>query len=333
MKSIVYYLETGSHDPSYNLAFEEYVMAHRKNGDYLLLWQNDNTVVIGQNQNIEAEINRDFVNNHGIHVIRRMTGGGAVYHDLGNLNYSFITDAGDVTNLTMARFTDPVVEALRGLGLAAEASGRNDILIDGYKVSGTAQRKAEGRILHHGTLLFDSNLDMMSGALQADPEKFCSKGIRSVRGRVRNIRDFLRSDMTLDEFWNYLKIALTGDGFVTVTMSEEELTQIQTLKSNKYETWEWNVGASPKYEMKERRRFAGGTLEVQMTVKDGYIEGIAFCGDFLSLRPSNEVSQALIGCPLQRKSVSAALVNLSIEQYFGTITVEEVLQTIFNIHV
>ena len=140
MTIATHYLETGSQNPFYNLAFEEYVLRNRCEGDYLMLWQNDNTIVIGQNQNAEAEINRSFVEAHGIRVVRRMTGGGAVYHDLGNLNYSFITDAGDSAQLAMERFTRPVVEALRGLGLQAEASGRNDILVDGKKVSGTAQR-------------------------------------------------------------------------------------------------------------------------------------------------------------------------------------------------
>ena len=153
----VFYLETHSQNPYYNLAFEEFVLTHRLEGEYLLLWQNDNTIVVGQNQNTEAEINRAFVEEHHINVVRRSTGGGAVYHDLGNLNYSFITDAGELQELAMQRFTAPVVEALKGLGLNAEASGRNDILVEGRKVSGTAQRVSHGRILHHGTLLFDSD--------------------------------------------------------------------------------------------------------------------------------------------------------------------------------
>ena len=172
MQRAVHYLETGSQSPYYNLAFEEYVLTHRTQGDYLLLWQNENTIVVGQNQNTEAEINRPFVEAHHINVVRRSTGGGAVYHDLGNLNYSFITDAGDKASISMDRFTSPVVEALKGLGLQAEASGRNDILVEGRKVSGTAQRLHGNRILHHGTLLFDANADMVAGALQVDPEKF-----------------------------------------------------------------------------------------------------------------------------------------------------------------
>ena len=166
MNHPVFYLETGSQNPYYNLAFEEFVLTHRVEGDYLILWQNDNTIVIGQNQNAEEEINRSFVEAHQIHVVRRSTGGGAVYHDLGNLNYSFITDAGE-DKLTFKRFTGPIVEALKG-----------------RKVSGTAQRIFKNRVLHHGTLLFDSNPSLVAGALQVDPSKFQSKSSKSVRSRI-----------------------------------------------------------------------------------------------------------------------------------------------------
>ena len=221
MRSQTHYLETGSRDPAYNLALEETVLRRRIQGDYLLLWQNDNTIVIGQNQNAEAEINRAFVETHGIRVVRRTTGGGAVYHDLGNLNYSFITDAGDAERLTMERFTRPVVEALRGLGLQAEASGRNDILVEGRKVSGTAQRLLGKRILHHGTLLFDANPEMVAGALNVDPTKFQSKSSKSVRSRIGNIRTFLKEDMDLPAFWAYLKEALAGDGLTPDSLTAE----------------------------------------------------------------------------------------------------------------
>ena len=200
----LHYLETGSNDPAWNLAFEEVVLESRRDDPYLILWQNDNTIVVGQNQNTEEEINRDFVEEHGIHVVRRMTGGGAVYHDMGNLNYSFIDDAEELQDISYERFTNAVVSALKDLGLDACASGRNDILVNGYKVSGTAQRLCGGRILYHGTLLFDSRPEMIAGALDADPLKFTSKSKKSVRTRVGNIRSFLKNDMGINEFKEYL---------------------------------------------------------------------------------------------------------------------------------
>ena len=263
----VFYLETHSQNPYYNLAFEEYVLTHRLEGEYLLLWQNDNTIVVGQNKNTEAEINRPFVEEHHINVVRRSTGGGAVYHDLGNLNYSFITDAGALQELAMQRFTAPVVEALKGLGLNAEASGRNDILVEGRKVSGTAQRVSHGRILHHGTLLFDSDPGAVAGALNVDPTKFQSKASKSVRSRIGNIREFLPTDMDLPAFWEYLKKFFAGNGIVNDSLSAEELAAVEKLKTEKYDTWEGNYGRSPKYNVHNKRRYEAGGVEFQRGVR------------------------------------------------------------------
>lgn len=329
MGAQVIYLETSSQDPAYNLAFEEYVLAHRIEGDYLILWQNDNTVVIGRNQNAEEEIDHAFVKSHGVRVVRRTTGGGAVYHDLGNLNYSFITDAREAENLSMERFIQPVVNALRGLGLQAEASGRNDILVEGRKVSGTAQRLLDGRILHHGTLLFDADPGMVAGALRADPEKFRSKSAKSVRSRVGNIREFLPVDMDLTAFWEYLKTTLAGAGFVDGTLTAEELEGVEVLKREKYDTWEWNFGRSPAYDMVDRRRWDGGSLEVRASVKEGRIAGIAFLGDFLSRCSLDSLEEALKGVPFRRKDVAGVLERYPLRDCFGGITEEEILETLF----
>lgn len=329
MDTATMYLETNSQNPYYNLAFEEVVLRRRRTGNYLLLWQNDNTIVIGQNQNAEAEINRSFVETHGIHVVRRMTGGGAVYHDLGNLNYSFITDSGLADHLTMEMFTAPVVAALKNLGLRAEASGRNDILVEGRKVSGTAQRLMDGRILYHGTLLFDSNPDMVSGALNVDPSKFQSKSSKSVRSRIGNIRSFLPVDMNLPSFWEYLKTTLAGNGFQQEALTQSELQEVEELCRTKYSTWEWNFGRSPKYDMINRQRFEGGSLETGLQVEHGYITGISFFGDFLSMTSLDQLQKALVGCPLRREDVAAVLDRFSLRELFGGITKEQILNTIF----
>lgn len=331
MEQKIIYLETYSHDPAFNLAFEEYVLRNRKEGDYLLLWQNSNTVVIGQNQNAEAEINRAFVEKHGTHVVRRITGGGAVYHDLGNLNYSFITDANDAEHMTMERFTKPIVEVLKSLGLNAECSGRNDILVEGKKVSGTAQRVTQGRILHHGTLLFNANPEMVAGALNVDPEKFRSKSAKSVRSRIGNIRDFLNADMDIVSFWTYLKEALTGQGFMHDTLSADELQAVLKLKETKYDMWEWNFGKSPKYNMSNTRHWAGGKLEVCADVADGFVAEIMFYGDFLAVKSMEPVTEALCGCPFRAEEFSAVLDKFHLHQFFGTITKEEILETVFHV--
>lgn len=330
MEKNVHYLETHSQDPRYNLAFEEYVLLHRTDGDYLLLWQNDNTIVIGQNQNTEQEINRAFVEAHHINVVRRSTGGGAVYHDLGNLNYSFITDAGE-DGVNFRRFTQPVVQALQGLGLQAEASGRNDILVEGRKVSGTAQRIHNGRVLHHGTLLFDADPGMVSGALNVDPEKFRSKSTKSVRSRIGNIRDFLPVDMALPAFWQCLKTALAGGGELhEETLLPEELAAVAQLKAEKYDTWAWNYGRSPKFDVQRRRYWDGGCLEANVTVSGGVIADIRFYGDFLSACPLDDLVAHLRGTAFRREEVCAVLETQPVSRLFGAITAQQVLDTIFD---
>lgn len=324
-----FYLETHSQDPSYNLAFEEYVQAHRREGNYLILWQNKNAVIIGRNQNAEAEIHRDFVDSRNISVIRRNTGGGAVYHDLGNLNYSFITDAGDVSQRSADLFTEPVVSALKHLGLDASASGRNDILVSGCKVSGTAQYLMKGRILHHGTLLFDSDLSVVAGALNPDPTKFQSKSVKSVRSRVGNIRRFLPEDMTLTQFWDYLKTALS-DSLVPTQLIEEELAEVKALQQAKYATWEWNFGKSPQYAQICRRRFPGGLLEIHMNVSQGNITQLRIFGDFLALTPVTPLENALIGCACREDALETALAAVSDFSCLGGITREQLLDTILQ---
>lgn len=326
----VYYLETGSNDPCYNLAVEQYILEHKREGDWLMLWQNANTVVIGHNQNTAEEVNQDFIDEHRVTVVRRMTGGGAVYHDMGNLNYSFITDAGDKALQRISRFTEPVCRALGAMGVAAEASGRNDILVDGKKVSGVAQRVYQGRILHHGTLLFDSDAAMIAGALRADPAKFASKSTKSVKSRVGNLKDHLPDGTTIQDFWDALRTELMDEDAVTVTLTEEELLSIRSLADSKYRTWEWNYGQSPDYAFKNRRRYPGGTLEVRMDIHRGIIRKIRFYGDFMSTSSLDGLTRELAGIPRQREALLEVLSRYDIPALFGSITAEEILETILN---
>lgn len=325
-----FYTETGSVNPYYNLALEDYILTTKTKGNYIILWQNDNTVVVGRNQNTVEEINRAFVEEHGINVVRRTTGGGAVYHDLGNLNYSFICDAGDVETLTFERFTTPIVKALQSLGLCAEASGRNDILVNGLKVSGTAQRLYNNRVLHHGTLLLDSNPNMIAGALNAAPSKFISKSAKSVRSRVGNIFDFLDNGMSIEDFWTYIKEFLTEGNADVINLSCEELDSVKALEKNKYATWEWNYGHYPKYNMQNKRRWQGGTLEVRTYVEKGLINDIVFFGDFLARKDISELTGAVKGTRNIKSELESVLRRFELRDYFGSITLDEILETMFT---
>lgn len=322
------YFETNSTDPAYNLAFEEYILTHFRQGSILILWQNDNAVIIGRNQNTAEEINQQFVNEHRIRVIRRNTGGGAVYHDLGNLNYSFISDADGIDHTATQLFLEPVLSALNGLGLDAKFSGRNDILVSDRKISGTAQQLSKGRLLLHGTLLFNSDAGMISGALNPDPTKFQSKSVKSVRSRVGNIRQFLKQDMDIRSFWQYLKNQIAGSGIVCPSLTEADLHAIQELKQTKYDTWDWNYGKSPKYETQNKKRWPGGLLDIRMTVSGGRIGDLRIYGDFLALESIKPLEEALTGCAFQKDALMKALECVCLSQYIGTITKDELIQTI-----
>ena len=314
-------------DPCINLAAEEYILKH-SSGDVLLLWQNDRTVVVGRYQNTLEEVNQEYALTHGITVVRRNTGGGCVYHDLGNLNYSFITDADTPEELTIESFTQPVVDALRSLGIPAVLTGRNDILADEKKVSGCAQTIQGNRILHHGTLLFSSRLEDVAAVLQVRPEKFQSKSTKSVRSRVGNISEFLSIPMTVLQFRDYLASWFGGE---ELSLNEAQWDEIRSLAESKYRSWEWTYGESPKFHFHNRQRFSGGTVEVGASVEDGYIIDIALRGDFLARRSVAEIEQALRGQPLRQDALLRLLKGFELQDYFGTITAEELTQCLLSI--
>jgi lipoate-protein ligase A len=222
-----------------------------------------------------------------------------------------------------------VVRALKALGLDAAASGRNDILVSDRKVSGTAQHMIRGRILHHGTLLFESNPEMIAGALNPDPTKFQSKSVKSVRSRVGNIRSFLPADMTLQSFWDYLKIALAEDGIAPTALTAEELAEINRLKVEKYDTWEWNFGRSPKFQRRCKNRYSGGGLEISLSVAEGCIQEVRIIGYFLGLTPVEPLEDALKGCAYREDAVAAVLDRFNLQEMLGGIKKHEFLETIF----
>lgn len=317
------YYESTCTDPRWNLALEEYVfdcMDPRQN--YFLLWQNRNTIVVGRNQNTVGEINNEFVRQHGITVVRRLSGGGAVYHDLGNLNFTFISNASNVQQLNFQVFCTPILETLRSFGVHAELSGRNDITIDGKKISGNSQYLKNGRVLHHGTLLFDSDLSVISKALQVDQEKIKSKGINSVQSRITNLKDYLPVGITMNIFKDQLLQYLnTADPLHPFELSDDAISEIAMRKSLRYDTWEWNYGSSPEYQSTQKRRIEGcGTIEVSVTVSEGLISDLRIRGDFFGCGDLSTLAKALTNCPCHREAVAELLTSLNLEWYISGIT-------------
>ena len=326
-------LSLTSTDPAFNLALEECLLQWlpADHPGLFLLWQNAPSVIVGRHQVTLDEIDSDFVRRRGLPVVRRMTGGGAVYHDLGNLNFSFMENAHGRKTVDFARYLRPVCEALAGLGVRASLSGRNDLEAGGRKISGSAQSLRQGRILHHGTLLFDANPGMVAGALNVDPEKFRSKSTKSVRSRIGNIRDFLPNDMELPAFWAYLKDALSGGGLTPGALSAGELAEVDRLKREKYDTWEWNYGRSPKFDVRCKRYWDGGCLEANVSIANGVITDVRFFGDFLSVCGLEELVERLKGVAFRPEDVRAVLNDSPVGELFGGITADEVTATIFDL--
>ena len=322
------YIESPSTDPRWNLALEEFVFSQMDpTKEYFMLWQNHNTVVIGKNQNTVAEINTDYVRDHHITVVRRLSGGGTVYHDLGNLNFSFIADAQNMNQINFERFCQPVVKTLQDMGVPAEVNGRNDMLIAGRKFSGNAQYTKHGRVLHHGTLMFSSKLDTVSCALRPNQKKLQSKGIASVSSRVCNISEFLPADITLTQFKQALLSNITGDASPKpYIFSSSELTTIEQIKQNRYDLWDWNYGYSPRYQITKERRIDGcGTLQISVDVDKGIIRDIQFLGDFFDYGNLNELSSLLKGCSIQTDALAQQLQRIDLNQYIRGLSASELV--------
>jgi lipoate-protein ligase A len=316
------YLESKSTDPKWNLALEEYVFDHMDpKQTYFLLWQNANTIVVGKNQNTVQEINSAYVRRHAITVVRRLSGGGAVYHDLGNLNFTFIADAGDMRELNFRTFCVPVVETLRSFGVDAEIGGRNDMTVDGKKFSGNSQYIKNGRVMHHGTLLFHTDLSVLGQALRVDPGKIESKGISSVRSRVTNLSDYLGA-VTLEEFKTRLLACLSAQGEVEpIALSAQDQNAIAAIRRDRYDTWAWNYGRSPAYTTRAACRIEGcGQVELSLSVANGIIEDIQFFGDFFGSGDTQELAEKLKGCPCRREAIEQKLTDCDPGWYIHHLT-------------
>lgn len=324
----------GITDPYINLAIEEYVLQNFGEQDtYLLFYINEPSIIIGKNQNSIEEINRKYVDENNIKVVRRLSGGGAVYHDLGNLNFSFITkDDGDSFH-NFARFTEPVVRALNKMNVPAELIGRNDLLIDGRKFSGNAQFSTRGRMFSHGTLMFDSEIEHVVEALNVSEEKIKSKGIKSIRSRVANISEFLDEPISMEEFKETILMYIFDvekvEDVPTYELSEEDWDNIYKLSEERYQQWDWNYGKSPAYNVQMSHKFPSGLLDVRLDVKKGVIENCTIYGDFFGLGDVHDVENQLIGVRHERAAVEEALENIDIPHYLGKITKEEFIDLIY----
>lgn len=328
------YIRNNSTNPKHNLALEEYVFKNFDlKDDYVILWRNEPSIIIGKNQCTVEEINSQYINENKIHVIRRITGGGAVYHDLGNLNFSFITKVDKIERIDFKEYTYPIINALNILGVKCELSGRNDLTIDGKKFSGIAQNITKGRLLNHGTLLFNSNLNALSNSLNVKKEKIESKGAKSVRSRVTNINDYLKSTIDILEFRDLILKYLfeyEQSPMIEYKLTEEDKYKIESLMQQKYNTWEWNYGKSPKFNYKNIKRFNTGFLDVRINVESGLIKDCKIYGDFFGTEDVGKLEALLTGTKYEKNCIDSLIKNTDITKYFGNISKDDLLNLLIE---
>lgn len=326
------YIINNSTNPYFNIALEEYCLMHVDPGeDYFLLWQNEPSIIIGRNQNTLEEINQRFVKERGIKVVRRISGGGAVYHDLGNLNFTFISRVEPGRPINFSVFVNPIINVLKELGVDATLVGRNDIVAYGKKISGNAQRLYRRKFLHHGTLLFDVNIEDLAEALNVSADKIESKGIKSIRSRVGNIREFLKEDMTIDEFRERLQRRLSNDyESEEIKLPEEAILRISETARDKFASWAWTYGESPPFNYRFEKRFPGGKVGVFIHIKEGLIRECKFYGDYLGVLETEGFEAGLKGLKYDPQTVEKAMEGMDLTSYFGPISRNELLEIMFS---
>ena len=323
-----------STDATFNLALEELVAKEGFSGsdggsNSIMFWRNASAVIIGCNQITAAEIDADYIRENNIQVVRRITGGGAVYHDLGNINFTICVNDRQLSPEAFSQNAAVIIDALRKFGIAAEFSGRNDIIVNGRKISGSAKSVFKDRTLFHGTLLFDTDLEVLTSALKSDEKKIQSKGIKSIRSRVANIREFL-PDWDREKFLDELIKTVCGNAGDVRNIPDKFIARAEELANTKYRTWEWNYGTNFTYSYQQSGRFAGGSVKVSFNIRDNRIMDCQFSGDFFGSVPVKQLGAALDGLPVRRDRIAEVLQKADVEQFIQGVTPDELI-TLFNI--
>ena len=320
-------IDSPSHNAFFNIASEEFLLTKFPTEDIFLLYINAPSIIVGKFQNTLAEINLDYVNDNNIKVVRRLSGGGAVYHDLGNLNFSFHTLLGTNDFLDFGEFTSPIIKILKDWNINANLEGRNDLLVDGKKFSGNAKLAKAGKMIQHGTILFNSEMSVLSDALKINPLKFIDKATKSNRQRVTNLIDFLPTGATIEVLKQKLIDEILKDFNGKVyNLTDQDIQEIEKLAKEKYETWDWNFGFSPNYNFKKAIKIPAGFIEIHLDVEKGIIKKAKIFGDFFASKSIEELEDLLIDEKHDIENLNQVLSKINITDYFGKVTVDEILE-------
>ncbi|AMB99912.1 lipoate--protein ligase [Aerococcus urinaehominis] len=327
-----------NYDASVNIALETYLVENKKVDEPILLFYiNDPSIIIGRNQNTIEEVNQPYVEANDIKVVRRMSGGGAVYHDRGNFSFCFIKD-GDGSFRDFESFTKPVIDALHKMGATeARLEGRNDLLINGKKFSGNAMYARDGRMTAHGTILFDADLDEVNNALRPRKEKIESKGIKSTRSRVTNIKPYVDEkyrDLSTEEFRDLILLEIFGvdsrDQVPEYHLTEADWQGVYELRAERMGNWDWNYGKSPDFEVSQSHKFPFGLVDFRFNVSGGRIKDATIYGDFFGLGNIQDVEDQLNGVKYDRTAMEEALADVDLTHYLGPVTAEELVEALFD---
>lgn len=317
-------------DPYYNLAAEEYLLKE-SNHEFLMLYINDPSIIIGKHQNTYAEINLDFVKNNNIRIARRISGGGTVWHDHGNLNFSFIVTGSEGDLVNFRKYASPILDVLLQIGLHAAFKGKNSITINDLKVSGNAEHIYKNRVLHHGTLLFNSDLSSLREALRINPLNYHDRAVKSIRSQTANISDFLIKNMGIrefsDEILKYIMLLHPDSEIYTLTSSEHQA--IQQLAKNKYSTWEWNFGYSPDYIFERKVEISGHEIGIYFQVKKGFITEIKLSGYFFQKSSGKKLEYLLLQKKHEENVISEILNQSDLKDILNPADMEDLIKNFF----
>ncbi|SCG96020.1 Lipoate-protein ligase LplJ [uncultured Clostridium sp.] len=324
------YVESNSLSPYFNFALEYYLMTEKELGDdnIFMFWRTKPTLMIGKFQNTIEEINQKYAEENNINVVRRMSGGGTIYTDMNGWQFTFINKNYKGSGIDFSEFTKPIIHALEKQGINAYFNSRNDLLINGRKFSGNAQYIKNGSRLHHGSILFNTDIESMVKSITVAEDKIISKGIKSVRERVTNISEHLDKDISTLEFKEIMLESLLKNTKNIYTLTDEDLYRVNEISKERFESWNWNYGASPKFNITKSKRYSGGKVEFKINIDKGIIRDIFINGDFFGEGEVEDISKLLSGCRYSKESIIEVINSIDIEKYFYKISKEDILDCI-----